>query len=100
MSIRILSAIADPDNARTTTTLLSQLPGADPGMTVPDSTTLLNTLGQLFAQGVDELPEVILVHERIGPLPVLELIREVALRFPAVGVVLLSADQGPALYSA
>ncbi|MBV9023765.1 MAG: AAA family ATPase [Streptomycetaceae bacterium] len=100
MTIRILSAIADPDTARTTTTLLNQLPGTEPGMTVPDSTTLLNTLGQLVAQGVDELPEVVLVHERIGPVPALELVREVALRFPAVGVVLLSADQGPALYSA
>ena len=36
----------------------------------------------------------------IGPLPALELIREVALRFPAVGVVLVSADPTAGLYSA
>lgn len=41
-----------------------------------------------------------LVHERIGPTPALELIREVALRFPAVGVVLITTDAGPALFSA
>ncbi|MCZ0973135.1 hypothetical protein O1L55_20565 [Streptomyces albulus] len=45
-------------------------------------------------------PEVVLVHEGIGPGPALELIREVALRFPAVGVVLITADAGPALFSA
>ncbi|GAA1884077.1 AAA family ATPase [Streptantibioticus ferralitis] len=100
MNMRILSAIADPDTARATTTLLSQLPGAEPGTTVPDSTALLNTLGALAASGIDELPEVVLVHDRVGPLPALELVREVALRFPAVGVVLLCADHGPALYSA
>lgn len=100
MTIRILSAVADPDAARITTTLLSRLPDAEPGLPVPDSGTLLETLARLAAAGVEELPEVVLVHERIGPTPALELVREVALRFPAVGVVLLCTDQGPALYSA
>ncbi|WP_269853520.1 AAA family ATPase [Streptomyces sp. RPT161] len=100
MNLRILPAIADPDTARATATLLSQLPGAEPAVAVPDSTALLNTLGSLAASGVEELPEVVLVHEDIGPVPALELVREVALRFPAVGVVLLCADHGPALYSA
>ncbi|RSS33772.1 septum formation initiator, partial [Streptomyces sp. WAC07061] len=67
---------------------------------VPDSTSLLDMLGRMAAESVDELPEVVLVHERIGPVPALELIREVALRFPAVGVVLLSSDAGPGLFSA
>lgn len=40
------------------------------------------------------------MHERIGPVPALELIREVALRFPAVGVVLVTTDASPGLYSA
>ena len=35
------------------------------------------------------------MHELIGPLPALELIREIALRFPAVGVILVTADAGP-----
>ncbi|MET9323239.1 AAA family ATPase [Streptomyces sp. NPDC003038] len=100
MSTRILPAVADPDAARALATLLSQLPAAEPAVPVPDSTTLLDTLGRLAAESIDELPEVVLVHERIGPVPALELIREVALRFPAVGVVLVSSDAGPALFSA
>ncbi|MFD7080391.1 CpaE family protein [Streptomyces sp. NPDC059918] len=100
MTTRILPAAADPDAARAISTLLSQLPAAEPGAPVPDSTTLLDTLGRLAAESIDELPEVVLVHERIGPVPALDLIREVALRFPAVGVVLVSSDAGPAVFSA
>lgn len=100
MTTRILPAAGDPDAARSITALLSQLPDAEPAPAVPDSTTLLDMLGRMAAESVDELPEVVLVHERIGPVPALELIREVALRFPAVGVVLLSSDAGPGLFSA
>ncbi|ATZ24766.1 CpaE family protein [Streptomyces lavendulae] len=100
MTTRILPAAGDPDAARAIVALLSQLPDAEPAAPVPDSTTLLDTLFRLAADSLDELPEVVLVHERIGPVPALELIREVALRFPAVGVVLISSDAGPALFSA
>ncbi|MCX5385313.1 P-loop NTPase [Streptomyces sp. NBC_00083] len=100
MTTRILPAVADADAARSVTTLLSQLPDAEPAMPVGDSTQLLDTLARLAAESLDELPEVVLVHERIGPVPALELIREVALRFPAVGVVLISSDTGPAVFSA
>ncbi|MEU9034332.1 AAA family ATPase [Streptomyces sp. NPDC048352] len=100
MTTRILPAAGDPDAARSIVALLSQLPDAEPAPPVPDSTSLLDVLGRLAAESVDELPEVVLVHERIGPVPALELIREVALRFPAVGVVLLSSDAGPGLFSA
>ncbi|QNE75258.1 AAA family ATPase [Streptomyces finlayi] len=100
MSTRILPAVGDADAARSITTLLSQLPDAEPAGPLGDSTTLLDTLARLAAESLDELPEVVLVHERIGPVPALELIREVALRFPAVGVVLVTADVGPGLYSA
>ncbi|MFG2710235.1 CpaE family protein [Streptomyces goshikiensis] len=100
MTTRILPAVGDPDAARAISTLLSQLPAAEPAGPVTDSTALLDTLGRLATESIDELPEVVLVHERIGPVPALELIREVALRFPAVGVVLLSSDAGPALFSA
>ncbi|MEU7063534.1 CpaE family protein [Streptomyces sp. NPDC053429] len=100
MSTRILPAAGDPDAARLIAALLGRLPAAEPAGPVPDSTTLLDTLARLAAESVDALPEVVLVHERIGPLPALELVREVALRFPAVGVVLLSSDAGPALFSA
>ncbi|MDQ0750965.1 pilus assembly protein CpaE [Streptomyces africanus] len=100
MPTRILPAVGDADAARSVTTLLSQLPDAEPAMPVTDSTQLIDTLGRLAGESIEELPEVVLVHERIGPVPALELIREVALRFPAVGVVLITADASPALFSA
>ncbi|MFF0060419.1 CpaE family protein [Streptomyces sp. NPDC005279] len=100
MTTRILPAVGEADAARSITTLLSQLPDAEPASPVSDSTSLLDMLARLAAESLDELPEVVLVHERIGPVPALELIREVALRFPAVGVVLVTADASPGLYSA
>ncbi|MFI2346731.1 CpaE family protein [Streptomyces sp. NPDC019443] len=100
MTTRILPVVNDADAARSITTLLSQLPDAEPAAPVGDSTSLLDTLARLAGESLDELPEVVLVHERIGPVPALELIREVALRFPAVGVVLITADASPGLFSA
>ncbi|MFF5634140.1 CpaE family protein [Streptomyces sp. NPDC012825] len=100
MTTRILPAVGDADAARSITTLLSQLPEAEPATPVGDSTQLVDTLAQLAGESLDELPEVVLVHERIGPVPALELIREVALRFPAVGVVLVTADASPVLFAA
>ncbi|MFI7097794.1 CpaE family protein [Streptomyces sp. NPDC050161] len=106
MTIRILPAIGDPDTARAVAALLGRLPHAEPAPPAADSTALLDTLAGAVPPGasgpaaVEALPEVVLVHERIGPLPALDLIREVALRFPAVGVVLITTDAGPALFSA
>lgn len=100
MTTRILPAVGDPDAARSLITLLSQFPDSEPLRPVPDSSTLLDTLAALAHDTVASLPEVVVVHEGIGPLGALELIREIALRFPAVGVVLVSADPTPGLYSA
>ncbi|MEU3602190.1 P-loop NTPase [Streptomyces sp. NPDC006798] len=100
MTTRILPAVGDPEAARSVTTLLGQLPDAEPLPPVGDSTSLLDLLARLAAESLDELPEVVLVHERIGPVPALEVVRDVALRFPAVGVVLVTVDAGPGLYSA
>ncbi|MFJ4684437.1 CpaE family protein [Streptomyces sp. NPDC091377] len=100
MPTRILPAVADADAVRSLTTLLSQLPDAEPVHPVLDSTQLIDTLARLAAESVDELPEVVVVHERIGPVPALELIREVALRFPAVGVILVTSDASPGLFAA
>ncbi|MFF5963728.1 CpaE family protein [Streptomyces collinus] len=100
MPTRILPAVGDADAVRSVTTLLSQLPDAEPVTPVVDSTQLIDTLARLAAESVDELPEVVIVHERIGPVPALELIREVALRFPAVGVILVTSDASPGLFQA
>ncbi|MZD03774.1 AAA family ATPase [Streptomyces sp. SID5785] len=100
MTTRILVAVGEPESARALITLLSQLPDAEPAPPVPDSTALLDTLARLAAESLDELPEVVLVHERIGPVPALDLIRDLVQRFPAVGVVLVTADTSPALLTA
>jgi pilus assembly protein CpaE len=100
MTTRILPVVGDADAARAIVTLLSQLPDAEPAGPVGDSTSLIDALARLAAESIDELPEVLLVHERIGPVPALELIREVGLRFPAVGVILVTSDAGLGLYSA
>jgi pilus assembly protein CpaE len=100
MTVRILPAVGDIDSARALTTLLSQLADTEPAPPVPDSTALLDTLARLAAESLDELPEVVLVHERIGPVPALDLIRDLVMRFPAVGVVLITADTGNSVLTA
>jgi Flp pilus assembly CpaE family ATPase len=100
MVTRIQPAVSDPDAARSLVGLLRQLPDSEPLPPAVDSTQLLDSLGQMAAGSVADLPEIVLVHELIGPRPALELIREVALRFPAVGVVLITRDTSPPLYSA
>ncbi|MEU8519612.1 P-loop NTPase [Streptomyces sp. NPDC048577] len=100
MTTRILPAVGDADDARSVTALLGRLPDTEAAPPVGDSTRLVDTLARLAAESVDRLPEVVLVHERIGPLPALDLVREVALRFPVVGVVLITADASPVLFSA
>ncbi|QUI33600.1 AAA family ATPase [Streptomyces alfalfae] len=100
MATRILPAVGDIEAARALSTLTGQLPDAEPALPVGDSTALLDTLARLAAESVDELPEVVLVHERIGPAPALDLIRDLVLRFPAVGVVLITADTSPELLTA
>lgn len=100
MITRILPAVGDVDAARALTGLAAQLPDAEPAPPVSDSTALLDTLARLAAVSLDELPEVVLVHERIAPVPALDLIRDLVLRFPAVGVVLVTADTSPALLTA
>lgn len=44
MATRILPAVGDPDAVRSLTTLLSQLPEAEPVAPVTDSTQLVDTL--------------------------------------------------------
>ncbi|MFG2650240.1 CpaE family protein [Streptomyces sp. NPDC048436] len=100
MTTRILPAVADLEAARALSTLIGQLPDAEPALPVADSTALLDTLARLASESLDELPEVVLIHERIGPVPALDLIRDLVLRFPAVGVVLITVDTSPTLLTA
>lgn len=100
MVTRIQPAASDPEAARSVVGLLRQLPDSEPVPPASDSTQLLDSLARLAEGTVADLPEVVLVHEHIQPLPALDLIREIALRFPAVGVVLISREASQSLYSA
>ncbi|MEE1927809.1 AAA family ATPase [Streptomyces sp. TRM 70351] len=100
MAIRILPALGDADPGNALLTVLARLPGAEPLPPVTHSTALLDLLAALASESVTRLPEVVLVHERIGPQPALDVVRETALRFPAVGTVLLTSDASPAVYAA
>lgn len=100
MTIRILPAVGDVDSAAALTTLFSQLADAEPAPPVSDSTALLDTLARLAAESLEELPEVVLVHEQIGPVPALDLVRDLVLRFPAVGVVLVTSDTSTGVLTA
>ncbi|MGW1253913.1 AAA family ATPase [Streptomyces sp. NPDC002513] len=100
MTIRVLSAVGDVDVVRALSSLLGQLPDTEPAPPVPDSTALLDALARLAGESLEELPEVVLVHERIGPVPALDLIRDLAMRFPAVGVVLITADTSTGVLTA
>lgn len=100
MTIRILPVAGDIESARALTTLLGQLADAEPAPHVSDSTALLDTLARQAADSLDELPEVVLVHERIGPVPALDLVRDLVLRFPAVGVVLVTSDTSTGVLTA
>ena len=59
MTTRILPASATRTRPASVTTLLSQLPDAEPAAPVADSTPLLDTLARLAAESLDELPEVV-----------------------------------------
>ncbi|MCZ7433398.1 AAA family ATPase [Streptomyces sp. WMMC1477] len=97
---RILPAVGDADLAHALAELLGRLPAAEPQPPIGNSTSLLDLLAALGSESVAGLPEVVLVHERVGPRPALDVIREIAVRFPAVGTVLITSDPSPAVYSA
>lgn len=53
-----------------------------------------------LATAVDRLkPGVVLVHERLGPDPVWQLIRDLSYRLPACSVLVITADPGPEVFA-
>lgn len=85
MAYRVLLGTADDLLAREFAALASEAGDIDVVRTV-------STAGELVASlGVVEV-DVIVVHETLGPLPMLDLARDLAIRTPEIGVVLLARE--------
>lgn len=51
------------------------------------------------AVGINPGLDVVLIHERIGALPALDLIRELAMRYPQLAVVLIAEEATPEIFT-
>lgn len=90
MRYRVLLAADDPEIV----TEFGALAEESGEITVEDT---VSTAGRLVAVVATTEVDVIVLHEDLGPLPVLDLARELAARVPEVALVLLARDQPQAL---
>ena len=91
--IRVLLACPDQRTAVEVAALAAEAGTFAVERTVPDAPTLLAALEVTT-------PDVVLLHHALGPLPVLELARELVLRAPDAAQVLLAEDVDAALLAA
>ena len=85
VSYRVLLGVADDLLARDFAALASEAGDIEVVSTA-------TTAGELIAALMTIEADVIVVHEHLGPLPVLDLARDLASRVPEVGVVLLARE--------
>ena len=85
MAYRVLLGVADELLARDFAALASEAGDIEVVSTAA-------TAGELIAALMTIEADVIVVHEDLGPLPVLDLARDLASRVPEVGVVLLARE--------
>ncbi len=85
--IRVLLATPDARLTASTTTLLREANDLDVRATAANASEVLDGLG-----GDEVEIDVVVLHEGLGPLPVLDLARDLNHRFPQVAVVLMSTD--------
>jgi pilus assembly protein CpaE len=93
MSHRLLLAISDPDLAGRAAALAAEGEGLEVVDTVADAEEVSRALSRLDV-------DVVVLHDALGSVPVLEMAREIAAGFPEVGVLLVAADDGPDLLRA
>lgn len=86
MGVRVLIGIAEPALAGECAALVDE--GDD--YTVAGRATATEDLRAALA---GDRVDIVVLHDSLGPLPVLELARELAARFPHVGLVLLAREQ-------
>jgi pilus assembly protein CpaE len=88
MSYRVLLGIADPvlaEQARATISEDREFFVVD---IVPDGSQVVSTLGRTEV-------DALLIHEDLGPLPVMDFARDLGARYPHVGIVLIARDPTP-----
>lgn len=85
MAYRVLLGVADEVLARDFAALASEAGDIEVVSTAATAGELISALMTIEA-------DVIVVHEHLGPLPVLDLARDLATRVPEVGVVLLARE--------
>lgn len=67
------------------------------GFTIVDVAESTVRLQELVTQ---RDPEIVLIHEQVGPVPVLQVFREIAARRPGTALLLLSEEFTPEVFSA
>ncbi|MFD9123260.1 CpaE family protein [Kitasatospora sp. NPDC059571] len=95
MTVRILLGVGETEIIRLLRTLLSELGDSH---VVESLNTSEGVLDALVALHTDI--DVVLLHEELGRTPALQLIREISLRYPNLGIVLLARDGTPETLSA
>jgi pilus assembly protein CpaE len=93
VSVRIVLACSDPGIIEQFNTVVSESVDLELAEIAEDGRHLLDAVDGAEA-------DVLVLHEGIGPLPALEVLREVALARPALGVVLLVAESRPETFAA
>lgn len=85
MNARLLLGVPDAELAREITTLVSEGGAGEVVGTARDADELVTAFGRAEIDAV-------LLHEDLGPLPVLELSRELSARYPAITFLLIARD--------
>jgi pilus assembly protein CpaE len=93
MSVRIVMGCADHAVTEQFRTLLSEVAEMEVAEIVEDARDLVGAVDRAEA-------DVLVLHEQLGALPVLELVREVTVARPSVGVVVLVREGTPELMAA
>ncbi|MPZ86783.1 MAG: AAA family ATPase [Nitriliruptorales bacterium] len=90
MTYRVLFGLPDAAQASEAVALAEE----SGECTVLDAVT---TAGAILEGLTDRQVDAVCLHERLGPLPVLDLAREIATRFPDIAVVLMAREQSQGL---
>jgi len=88
MSYRVVLGIAEASLAGQASDLMAE----DGALEVVGSA---NEAGQVMAALGSEPVDVVVLHEDIGPLPVMDLAREVGQRYPQTSIVLVVRERTP-----